>query len=1472
MKPRFNRLLAGSLLALAFTHQSQAATYNWVGGSGIWDTASANWSGAGTVWPAVSTNDDDAAFAGTSGTVTIATGGVTANDLAFNTTGYTIGGAALTLNGTTTPSITTGSGISATISSVISGSVGLTKQGTGTLTLTGANNYTGDSTVESGTVVVQNSSAFGTAAGGTVTVKDGTTLKLGGSLGTDALSLGTKPFIVSGAGVGGAGVLVHDGPNTQINAIRVVTLGAPSTFGGSTRWDFRGASCTFDMGGHTLTKTGSNYIALVGASPAGVAINNAGNIVINQGELNFHFGTTLGATKTVTVNSGATFSFYQNSGTHNSSLVLNTGSTFRGENGSGTQNTWAGPISATGEVTLQANGVLTTNGTISGTANLTKTGGSTATIGTTGSIATTGNLAVSAGTLTVNGSLAHSGNLAITGATVNINGPSSFAGTTTVTNGNLTLNYGTDDNTKLPNGQALTLAGGTVNLTGGTHAEVVASTTLGANTSNSITQAASTSATIALNALTRNAGAVINFSADNIATTDNLNDTNGLLGTWATVAGNQWAINSSNTADGPIAALTDFVYTFDLVNDADLYLNKHVVVDTVQVPDAAINPRSLIFNTAAANSLTLQGTNAISSGGILVGTSVGTNVSLLTGGNITGPASGELVINQRNTSAALTINSAIVDNTVTHLSKLGPGTAILTGSHPFTGNTSVGAGGTLQLGDGVTNGTLTGTPGIAIFGTLNYNLAADFTHTIPLSGTGSLTKTGAATLTLPNSNTGFSGPVNVNGGKLLATHTAALGDAGKIVSLSGGGTLETGTDTPIDSYILNLPSSSSGTVAMNRATTGAALTQNFAGFTMGNSTINFTAGANVSTGTPVAQLQSITLSAGVAGTAKLNPTGVDLSVGTIQRTGNQAGNISLGGTSTGNIVTGVMSNGPGGAYTVNKVDSGTWELAGANTYSGATTVSNGKLILSGNRGANMGGAITVGNTAGQTGTLDIKGDLPMAAQELGVGTTAATATGVVNHSAGTVSFSGGGNALLIGRTTGGVSGTYNLTGGTLIPVSSTANRGVMIGVNAGSAGNLINATFNLSGSGFLNNTGGAGTLQVVRGDTASGFQNSTYNQTGGVSNNLNLLIGGNGANGADSIATFSVTGGVFTATNFTNLSRGNNVTSTLTIGGTADVTLPAFPTARGTSSTATLYFDGGVLKPTATSAAYLGGLTNAFIKDGGAKFHTNTFDITVSQNLLTDPASTGSGGLTKEGTGTLSLTGSNTYTGNTTVTAGTLSLGNGTANTNLANGADVSVASGAILNLNYSGTDTIDGLTINGIAKSPGVWGSASSGAPNTDPQLTGSGTLTVTTGPASSAYGTWASGYGLTGPNAAFDFDFDNDGIDNGLEWILGGNPTTNSADILPDATRNLSGDLVLTFTREEDAIPETTLKVEFGTDLASWPKKATIGATSSVADANGVTVNIDTDASPDAVTVTIPASNAPSGRIFARLIATKP
>ncbi len=102
------------------------------------------------------------------------------------------------------------------------------------------------------------------------------------------------------------------------------------------------------------------------------------------------------------------------------------------------------------------------------------------------------------------------------------------------------------------------------------------------------------------------------------------------------------------------------------------------------------------------------------------------------------------------------------------------------------------------------------------------------------------------------------------------------------------------------------------------------------------------------------------------------------------------------------------------------------------------------------------------------------------------------------------------------------------------------------------------------------------------------------------------------------------------------------------------------------------------------------------------------------------------GGVTKAGLGTLSLAVANTYVGDTSVQSGTLSIDNPF----LANGSDVYLSSGSILNLNFTGTpDIIDSLLIDNIMQFTGIWGAIGSGAQFTSPLITGSGRLLVTTG-----------------------------------------------------------------------------------------------------------------------------------------------
>ena len=1141
-----------------------------------------------------------------------------------------------------------------------------------------------------------------------------------------------------------------------------------------------------------------------------------------------------------------------------------------------------------------------------------------------------------------------------------------------------------------------------------------------------------------------------------------------MIGPWMTVSGNWWAVNSTNEVDGDVAELQDYFLSSDaaLLDSASGYEGLHVLIDSSQSPDAGINPLSLIFNTSTPQTLTLQGTNTIATGGILIGAGVGANETNINGGNLRGPENGDLVIHQRNTGV-VNLNASIENNGITNLVKMGSGTLTLSGSNTYTGNTlvtngvlqvgsSTALGGThvitsgisgsgVQLQNGVnvgsanritisgsgiggffgaltTSGTATwggdvviGTPtgtrmgtlanagGLTIDGVIsepegvpselnirsgaagipvtltrantftgnvsvvtgtlrlnhsqalglgnkNFNmqgtdrrlelnggitLGSNITmnlqtntnagvlssagdnviqgnvnltggsasigsntgatllvtgdvsgaggNTLNLYGTSTenntisgaisngsstsvtLTKDQAGTWRLTGDNT-FSGAVTTTAGRLIAASPNALGSAGKTLNVNSGSVLELATDGAIPFYSLNTGTAAgNATLVINRATAGEALTRQFDSYTLGNSEMIMQPGANITSGTPTVQINSLSMSAGVGGglsLARLTPSGVNVVIGNLTRIGANAGALVLAGNTTGNRITGVVSNGSG-AYTITKDDAGSWELAGANTYTGAMTVRRGTLTLSGNR-TDTGtlGNITIADTAGLDATLNISNGIHnLGSNEIRVASAATTAvTGTVNQSGGQVRIlGGGGNQLLVG--TGAVAnrGVYNLSGGSLtIAAPTNAGRGVMLGVNTGSAG----GTFNLSGTGELNLTaasGGTGDshLAIGRFDSTANNTNNTFNQTGGTANVGILSMGGNGATSTGVTANLSLTGGTFRANQFPRLALGNTNTANITIGGTADVTLPAFPTARGTSSTATLTFDGGVLRPLAASATYISSLTNALVRSGGAHISASV-DITIPQILLVHPSSSG-GGFTKSGSGRVSLTAANTYNGTTTVSEGILSLGNGTENTTLADTADVSIASGATLNLNYNGTDTIDELIINGQKRIAGVWGSVASGAPNTDPALTGTGTLTVTTGPTISDYDSWAKGYSPAVGLATADDD--GDGMSNFHEYAFGLDPkSASSVNPISQPLNKTTG----TFKYTRRASPQTTgvsYSYESSTTLSgTWPSFTP-------------TSEVSNNATPvEELTVTVPASLLLESKLFLRVKAQNP
>jgi autotransporter-associated beta strand protein len=112
--------------------------------------------------------------------------------------------------------------------------------------------------------------------------------------------------------------------------------------------------------------------------------------------------------------------------------------------------------------------------------------------------------------------------------------------------------------------------------------------------------------------------------------------------------------------------------------------------------------------------------------------------------------------------------------------------------------------------------------------------------------------------------------------------------------------------------------------------------------------------------------------------------------------------------------------------------------------------------------------------------------------------------------------------------------------------------------------------------------------------------------------------------------------------------------------------------------------------------------------------------LTVNSPVTINPAigdGGNSNGLTKSGLATLSLLGANSYTGPTRVEAGTLVISQATISTN----STVSVTNNAVLQLDFTATNRIGALVLNGNHQPAGIYSSNTAA-----PYITGPGALQV--------------------------------------------------------------------------------------------------------------------------------------------------
>lgn len=641
-----------------------------------------------------------------------------------------------------------GAAVDLQVGAVLSGAFTVTKMGTGTMVFSGANTYTGLTSVTAGVLNIQNALALGTTAGAT-TVTSGAALQLQGDI-----AVGTEALSLSGSGVANDGVLRNiSGTNSFGGAI---TLLANSTIGvdaGSLALSgvISGAFNLTKVGAGTLTLSASNLFS------GAVAIQNGTISVVGSGLGTATSAVTLGATGTT-----GTLQYTGATASSTRPFVLASG-------GGGGIDVYSAGTTLT----------LATGASISGSGNFEKSGAGTLVL--TAANTFTGNTTISAGTLRLGGNdrLSTTGSLTITGGTFDLSTFSQTVNTLTVSGGATVTGTGT-----------LTSSAGVYALQNGT---------VNANLAGSGTMTKSTLGTILLN-LASNYTGLTSVDAGTLQV-----NASGALGTilnGTTVAsGAALKLNGVNYAIAEALSIngTGVSNSGALVNvGTSTYAGLITAATnaTINAGGGTLNLTGGVVKNGTVLTIAGGGTVNISGAGIsgslansdlvVDGTTVVLNAANTYNGPTTIQNSGTLQLGANNVlpaspQTAMTINTSSVLNMAGHndsvASLAGDSTAVVKNSTTnitsiLTVNPTTGVATTFS---GVIAGTNSGTQG---------DMA--------------LVKSGAGSLTLTGANT-FSGTTTVSGGTL----TAAANSGSALASTSSltvntGGTLLLGASNQIN--------------------------------------------------------------------------------------------------------------------------------------------------------------------------------------------------------------------------------------------------------------------------------------------------------------------------------------------------------------------------------------------------------------------------------------------------------------------------------------------------------------------------------------------------------------------------------------------------------------------------------------------------------------------------------------------------
>jgi fibronectin-binding autotransporter adhesin len=1058
-------------------------------------------------------------------------------------------------------------------------------------------------------------------------------------------------------------------------------------------------------GTQSLTKTGSNTVSLTGNNSYGATAINAGTLQIGAGGTNGTLGSG-------TVANNATLSINRSNSYVINNVISGTGRLLQAGSGTTTLsgvNTFTGPVSINAG-TLRL--MLGSGGFPSLTGDTTINSGGTLLLGQGDVIGDTRAVTVNGGAFNLGGFDDSMGVLTlisgtITGGTVRGTAYNLQSGDVSVVLANragvgITLTKDTTNTVTLT--QANTYSGGTV-INAGT-LRLNGGTLGGGNVTNNAT--------------------LVSGGAGSMTLSNNISGTGALVQDGSSVT----ILSGSNPFSGAVT-----------INNGQLQLTN---------VGAVANASGVAFGPS--NTPTLELNSPVNSGIFSVngGLNGGTNARVRLGTVFNNGAT--LAINvAANTTATFAGVMSEAGGMALSFTKNGAGTQVLSGSNTFQGQTIVNAG-TLALG---ASERIRDNVGLIINGG-TFDLGG-FSETV---GYVTLASGSIANGTLVNAN--LNGPYDVRSGAASAVLGGSVGLAKTTTDtavLSGNNTYS--GVTTISSGTLQVGNSgTTGSLGSGAVTNNATLVVNRSNaYTLGN-TISGT-GALVHNGSGVTTLTAAnTFSGGTvvnAGTLALLTSNVNVLTGTV--TVNAGATLQAGGN---NVL---------GDTAVLTLNGGTYALGSNGEYIGAITM-NGNASVTGSTGIGGGQFILTAGQPGDstmklltaTGSNNLIGvNIGISSQWGGVGGNSNLKFNVVNTSdsltvSGVIadkSFDGGGNATSGALTKSG-QGTLTLAGDNTYSGGITIEAGVVQVGNGGTTGNITGNSAAIANRGtiIINRANGfglgnaiSGTGSLVQIGSGTTFLSGSNSFTGGTVINAGTLLAtannrlaDTGAvtvdGGAYDLGGFSETVGAVTlaggAINNGTLTgssyavQSGSIAATLAGAGGLTKSGPGTVTLTGSNSYSGITtISGGTLQ--VGTGGTTGSLGPGNVTNNAALVFNRSGSLTVGATI------SGTGGVTNAGSGTLTLTGSNTYSGGTVVSAGRLVGTTASLQGPIANNATVEFTQ--TVSGTYSGALTGSGaLAKTGTGTLVLVGSNASTGSITIS-----SGTLQVGSGGASGSLGSGA-------------------------------------------------------------------------------------------------------------------------------------